>query len=471
MLPGWGLLLLKKFMIIPKEYNFIKIIGFSLLCLTLWALPIVTMAETDTDSFYGNQLLNSIVDGEKTTLTLPGGAKVTIIGQETVYTVPDHTQSVRMAVKADNTISGPIAYTPFGDRQAGDETSLTERASESYAGQTFEPETATYDYHARSYDGASARFTRPDAIRESISPYSYTENNPINYVDPTGLGRITFYLYSVLGVGVEYGVHKMNESRHNETIHKAIDELKLPVKPLALELPTTPVLSPDDQVKHLIVDIHTNTQEIDVFDPKNFGVRGLTGKELAKYLYERLKPISRKSVVKEVESICLVACMTSYSKERSPAYRFAHEAFRYFPKLKNVIASPYGMSMMIDPKSKDLSETSLKFKRFTDTSGLSGTRVKMIMQTRDFFTGNLPPELFSSPDLTSIYSAAEYEKGHITKEIINDGVTKNNLDLVDFTRGYRYYRPSFEKIYLRPEEERPPEIRPVLKKPSVDIKL
>ena len=129
-------------MVIAKKYNFIKIIGFSLLCLILGALPIVTMAETDTDLFYGSQSLNSIVAGEKMTLTLPGGAKIAIENQENAYTLPDHTQSTRLAVETDNTISEPITYTPFGDTTG--ETSLTE----SYTGQTFEPELATYDYHA-----------------------------------------------------------------------------------------------------------------------------------------------------------------------------------------------------------------------------------------------------------------------------------------------------------------------------------
>jgi len=60
----------------------------------------------------------------------------------------------------------------------------------------YEPETATYDYHARAYDGSTARFTSPDAIRESISPYSYTANNPINNTDPDGNGTTPFILTS-----------------------------------------------------------------------------------------------------------------------------------------------------------------------------------------------------------------------------------------------------------------------------------
>ena len=65
------------------------------------------------------------------------------------------------------------------------------------------PETATYDYHARRYDPSVGRFTGVDAIRQSISPYSYTANNPINFVDTNGLGRVPFFVRT--GMHYSYG--------------------------------------------------------------------------------------------------------------------------------------------------------------------------------------------------------------------------------------------------------------------------
>ena len=47
-----------------------------------------------------------------------------------------------------------------------------------------------YDYSARYYDPAIARFTTMDPMAEkyySVSPYAYCNNNPVNAVDPTGL--------------------------------------------------------------------------------------------------------------------------------------------------------------------------------------------------------------------------------------------------------------------------------------------
>ena len=47
-----------------------------------------------------------------------------------------------------------------------------------------------YDYHARQMESAIGRFTSLDPLAEkyySISQYVYCGNNPIKFVDPTGM--------------------------------------------------------------------------------------------------------------------------------------------------------------------------------------------------------------------------------------------------------------------------------------------
>jgi RHS repeat-associated protein len=47
-----------------------------------------------------------------------------------------------------------------------------------------------YDFEARPYDPILGRFLTPDPLAEkyySVSPYAYTLNNPVNYIDPTGM--------------------------------------------------------------------------------------------------------------------------------------------------------------------------------------------------------------------------------------------------------------------------------------------
>ena len=146
------------------------------------------------DFFYGDQSLNKLIDKDNRVVLLPGGARVEIKdNQATTYVAVDHLSSARVALTEDNQMSGGIDYTPFGDSQATGRIDVIGH----YTGQVFERETATYDYHARRYDGSVGRFSSVDAIRKSISPYSYTENNPINKVDPNGLDDVPFFIKDI----------------------------------------------------------------------------------------------------------------------------------------------------------------------------------------------------------------------------------------------------------------------------------
>ena len=49
-------------------------------------------------------------------LALPGGARTEVADKQATYIVTDHSQSVRVAVGGDNTVSGQLDYTPFGNR-------------------------------------------------------------------------------------------------------------------------------------------------------------------------------------------------------------------------------------------------------------------------------------------------------------------------------------------------------------------
>jgi RHS repeat-associated protein len=61
-----------------------------------------------------------------------------------------------------------------------------------FTGQRLDSSTGLYYYHARYYDPQLGRFTQPDTIvqapadPQTLNRYSYTRNNPVKFVDPSG---------------------------------------------------------------------------------------------------------------------------------------------------------------------------------------------------------------------------------------------------------------------------------------------
>jgi RHS repeat-associated protein len=66
----------------------------------------------------------------------------------------------------------------------------TELPDEAYIGMELDGERNQYHFNARSYDAGLSRFFAPDLLFEEMpnqSPYSYSNNSPVNFKDPSGL--------------------------------------------------------------------------------------------------------------------------------------------------------------------------------------------------------------------------------------------------------------------------------------------
>ena len=95
-----------------------------------------------------------------------------------VFPISDHLGSTRLLLQLDGSIVG-YEYGPFG---AGDGIR--------YAEHPYDPHRQLYQTPSCAYDPPSGRFLSVDPQREGANPYSYAENDSINYVDLTGDAQV-----------------------------------------------------------------------------------------------------------------------------------------------------------------------------------------------------------------------------------------------------------------------------------------
>jgi RHS repeat-associated protein len=145
---------------------------------------------------------------------------------EYIYQYKDHLGSVRLSysdTNGDGYISGPddrfnpneiieeSNYYPFGLKQRGYNTYTSSNGNSvaqrwGYTGKEHQTEVglAWIDITARNYDAALGRWMNIDILSEKymdLSPYNYSLNDPILYVDPDGE---TPLLGAILGAFTEY---------------------------------------------------------------------------------------------------------------------------------------------------------------------------------------------------------------------------------------------------------------------------
>lgn len=94
-----------------------------------------------------------------------------------------------------NTVVWEAVYKPFGEAEINP-NSITENNFR-FAGQYFDSETGFHYNYLRYYDPSTGRYLRPDPIKirgGDINFYTYVRNNPINFIDITGLEIKKSYL-------------------------------------------------------------------------------------------------------------------------------------------------------------------------------------------------------------------------------------------------------------------------------------
>ncbi len=110
-------------------------------------------------------------------------------GSDLRYIHQDHLTGTAIVTSDNGTLVGSTKYYPYGDCRNSQGTLGTDKL---FTGQRLD-DTGLYYYGARYYDPTIGRFISPDtfvqncANPQTLNRYSYVLNNPLKYIDPTGL--------------------------------------------------------------------------------------------------------------------------------------------------------------------------------------------------------------------------------------------------------------------------------------------
>ena len=149
-----------------------------------------TGSTTTTTDYCGNVVYENGV--QKLLLTDEG--YVTLSDSKYHYYLKDHQGNNRVVINQSGTVEETNHYYPFG----GVFASSGNVQPYKYNGKELDVKKGLnwYDYGARHYDAALGRFTTVDPLSEKYYPigmYAYCNNNPVRYIDPTGMFTSPIY--------------------------------------------------------------------------------------------------------------------------------------------------------------------------------------------------------------------------------------------------------------------------------------
>ena len=115
--------------------------------------------------------------------------------EDIFYYHTDHLGSTSYITDAKANITQFDAYLPYGEMLV-DEHSSSEEMPYKFNGKEFDQETGLYYYGARYMNPVTSLWYGVDPLAEkypNITPYCYTDNNPVRYIDPNGMIKREYY--------------------------------------------------------------------------------------------------------------------------------------------------------------------------------------------------------------------------------------------------------------------------------------
>ena len=124
---------------------------------------------------------------------------IRITAGEWSYYVNDHLGSTRVILNESGNVKQYYDYDPFG-KTLRESIAGTEKAKYRFTGKELDEEAVYTDrgldwyyFGARYYDPVIGRFLTPDPLAAnspSLTPYHYAANNPLKFIDPTGMDTL-----------------------------------------------------------------------------------------------------------------------------------------------------------------------------------------------------------------------------------------------------------------------------------------
>jgi RHS repeat-associated protein len=161
------------------------------------------------------QVLTAGKSGKVPPGQINGGGSTSSSESFQYYYHPDHLGSTSYMTDASGEVYQHLEYFAFGETFV-EEHSNTDRTPYLYNGKELDEETGLYYYGARYYDARVSVWLGVDPLAEkypNTTPYAYTANNPISYVDPDGKkiivpkgsqGQLTEVLKSTFGDNAKF---------------------------------------------------------------------------------------------------------------------------------------------------------------------------------------------------------------------------------------------------------------------------
>ena len=121
---------------------------------------------------------------------LVDGGFITAADMRYHFFVTDHLGNVRVVVNDAGVVEQVNQFYPYGEAtDMGQALPASVDNPYKWSGKEWDEDQGAYDFGARMYSAADARWTTMDPLSEKyyhISPYAYCAGNPVNLVDPKG---------------------------------------------------------------------------------------------------------------------------------------------------------------------------------------------------------------------------------------------------------------------------------------------